>query len=165
MALSSGCTIVYSLLVISFLLTLLSLFIPPCVHRLPSDAHLLGFRLPSLSLGLQHQRLHLGDCEEHEELSDTPGKVAPADCFVCVFVHLSFSRETMIFVSIGSQNVQWNDIDYMDQFMDFTYDQTKFGTLPDLVKDLHAHDQRYVMILVHGSFAFAFVCVPLLCLI
>lgn len=40
----------------------------------------------------------------------------------------------------------------MDQFMDFTYDPTKFGSLPDLVKDLHAHDQRYVMILVIQTF-------------
>lgn len=48
------------------------------------------------------------------------------------------------------QDVQWNDIDYMDQFLDFTFDSTKFGTLPDMVKDLHAHDQRYVMILDPG---------------
>lgn len=48
------------------------------------------------------------------------------------------------------QDVQWNDIDYMDQFMDFTYDSAKFATLPDLVKDLHAHDQRYVIILDPG---------------
>ncbi|XP_026159866.1 lysosomal alpha-glucosidase isoform X2 [Mastacembelus armatus] len=48
------------------------------------------------------------------------------------------------------QDVQWNDIDYMDRFMDFTFDSTKFATLPDLVKDLHAHDQRYVMILDPG---------------
>ncbi|XP_060910669.1 lysosomal alpha-glucosidase [Labrus mixtus] len=48
------------------------------------------------------------------------------------------------------QDVQWNDIDYMDNSMDFTFDSTKFATLPDLVKDLHAHDQRYVMMLDPG---------------
>ncbi|KAM9314287.1 lysosomal alpha-glucosidase isoform 2-T2 [Pholidichthys leucotaenia] len=48
------------------------------------------------------------------------------------------------------QDVQWNDIDYMDRQMDFTYDPTNFATLPDLVKDLHVHDQRYVMILDPG---------------
>ncbi|KAM3624389.1 uncharacterized protein V6R79_022800 [Siganus canaliculatus] len=48
------------------------------------------------------------------------------------------------------QDVQWNDIDYMEEMMDFTFDSTKFATLPDLVKDLHAHDQRYVMILDPG---------------
>ncbi|KTF87957.1 hypothetical protein cypCar_00004588, partial [Cyprinus carpio] len=46
------------------------------------------------------------------------------------------------------QDVQWNDIDYMDHALDFTYDTTNFSTLPDLVKDLHRHDQHYVMILV-----------------
>lgn len=48
------------------------------------------------------------------------------------------------------QDVQWNDIDYMDRFLDFTYDPVHFDTLPELVKDLHAHDQRYVMILDPG---------------
>ncbi|XP_072320167.1 lysosomal alpha-glucosidase [Eucyclogobius newberryi] len=48
------------------------------------------------------------------------------------------------------QDVQWNDIDYMDRFLDFTYDPVNFNTLPDLVKDLHEHDQRYVLILDPG---------------
>lgn len=48
------------------------------------------------------------------------------------------------------QDVQWNDIDYMDKFLDFIYDPTQFDTLPELVKDLHAHGQRYVMILDPG---------------
>uniref|UniRef100_A0A668AIN9 Alpha glucosidase 2 n=1 Tax=Myripristis murdjan TaxID=586833 RepID=A0A668AIN9_9TELE len=48
------------------------------------------------------------------------------------------------------QDAQWNDIDYMNHFMDFTFDPANFATLPDLVKDLHAHDQRYVMILDPG---------------
>ncbi|XP_068177890.1 lysosomal alpha-glucosidase isoform X2 [Antennarius striatus] len=48
------------------------------------------------------------------------------------------------------QDVQWNDIDYMEDFKDFTYDSENFSTLPDMVKDLHAHDQRYVMILDPG---------------
>lgn len=48
------------------------------------------------------------------------------------------------------QDVQWNDIDYMERFMDFTLDPAAFSTLPDMVKDLHAHQQRYVMILDPG---------------
>ncbi|XP_034043234.1 lysosomal alpha-glucosidase [Thalassophryne amazonica] len=48
------------------------------------------------------------------------------------------------------QDVQWNDVDYMDQFLDFTLDSTNFSSLPDLVKDLHDHNQRYVMILDPG---------------
>ncbi|XP_041960066.1 lysosomal alpha-glucosidase [Alosa sapidissima] len=48
------------------------------------------------------------------------------------------------------QDVQWNDIDYMDGTRDFTFDPVAFATLPDLVKDLHRHDQKYVMILDPG---------------
>ncbi|XP_047435014.1 lysosomal alpha-glucosidase isoform X1 [Mugil cephalus] len=48
------------------------------------------------------------------------------------------------------QDVQWNDIDYMQQYMDFTFDSARFDTLPDLVRDLHTHNQRYVMILDPG---------------
>uniref|UniRef100_W5L3G3 Alpha glucosidase 2 n=1 Tax=Astyanax mexicanus TaxID=7994 RepID=W5L3G3_ASTMX len=48
------------------------------------------------------------------------------------------------------QDVQWNDIDYMDRALDFTHDPVNFATLPDLVKDLHIHDQHYVMILDPG---------------
>ncbi|XP_060754556.1 lysosomal alpha-glucosidase [Neoarius graeffei] len=48
------------------------------------------------------------------------------------------------------QEVQWNDIDYMDRTLDFTFDPMRFSTLPDLVKDLHLHSQRYVMILDPG---------------
>ncbi|XP_030635382.1 lysosomal alpha-glucosidase [Chanos chanos] len=48
------------------------------------------------------------------------------------------------------QDVQWNDIDYMDRAMDFTFDPVNFATLPDLVKDLHRHDQRYVLMLDCG---------------
>uniref|UniRef100_A0AAV2LKQ6 Uncharacterized protein n=1 Tax=Knipowitschia caucasica TaxID=637954 RepID=A0AAV2LKQ6_KNICA len=48
------------------------------------------------------------------------------------------------------QDVQWNDIDYMDRFLDFTHDPVHFDTLTDMVKDLHAHNQHYVPILDPG---------------
>ncbi|KAM9792525.1 lysosomal alpha-glucosidase [Neosynchiropus ocellatus] len=48
------------------------------------------------------------------------------------------------------QDAMWNDIDYMDQFLDFTYDLKNFASLPDMVEDLHAHNQRYVIILDPG---------------
>ncbi|KAJ8284121.1 hypothetical protein COCON_G00029710 [Conger conger] len=47
-------------------------------------------------------------------------------------------------------DVQWNDIDYMDRSLDFTFDPQQFATLPDMMKDLHSHGQRYVMILDPG---------------
>ncbi|CAD5120509.1 DgyrCDS9075 [Dimorphilus gyrociliatus] len=43
--------------------------------------------------------------------------------------------------------VQWNDIDYMNGTKDFTYDHQKYYGLPEIVKDLHEHDQKYVIIL------------------
>uniref|UniRef100_U3KHM3 P-type domain-containing protein n=1 Tax=Ficedula albicollis TaxID=59894 RepID=U3KHM3_FICAL len=48
------------------------------------------------------------------------------------------------------QDAQWNDIDYMDGYRDFTLDSQKFTSLPSLVEDLHKHGQRYVMILDAG---------------
>lgn len=45
------------------------------------------------------------------------------------------------------QDVQWNDLDYMERYLDFTLG-SDFATLPDMIEDLHAHDQRYVMIVV-----------------
>ena len=46
------------------------------------------------------------------------------------------------------QDTQWNDIDYMRDHLDFTYDQELYEDLPELVDDLHDNDQRYVMIVV-----------------
>jgi alpha-glucosidase (family GH31 glycosyl hydrolase) len=45
-------------------------------------------------------------------------------------------------------DVMWNDIDYMDQYLDFTSDPQRYPTLEmrALVDDLHAHGQHYVMI-------------------
>lgn len=63
-------------------------------------------------------------------------------CWLCFKVIIS--------VLICSQDAQWNDIDYMDQYLDFTLN-AEFAMLPDVVKDLHAHDQHYVLIMVGGS--------------
>nr|XP_060642833.1 lysosomal alpha-glucosidase-like [Anolis sagrei ordinatus] len=48
------------------------------------------------------------------------------------------------------QDAQWNDIDYMEGYRDFTVDSQKFGALPQMVEDLHKHGQYYVMILDPG---------------
>ncbi|XP_041372826.1 lysosomal alpha-glucosidase-like [Gigantopelta aegis] len=47
-------------------------------------------------------------------------------------------------------DVQWGDIDYMRDHLDWTYDRTKFGDLPAIVKDLHDHGQRFVCIVDPG---------------
>ncbi|XP_029433338.1 lysosomal alpha-glucosidase-like isoform X2 [Rhinatrema bivittatum] len=48
------------------------------------------------------------------------------------------------------QNAQWNDIDYMVGYRDFTFDPERFGTLPQMVEDLHGHGQHYVPIVDPG---------------
>ncbi|CBY31035.1 unnamed protein product [Oikopleura dioica] len=45
------------------------------------------------------------------------------------------------------QEVQWNDIDYMDGKKDFTIDQDAFASLPQVINDIHANGQKYVLII------------------
>ncbi|XP_015783274.1 lysosomal alpha-glucosidase [Tetranychus urticae] len=45
---------------------------------------------------------------------------------------------------------QWNDIDYMDRYNDFTYDKNNFAGLGDFVKELHSKNMHYVIILDPG---------------
>ncbi|XP_071081834.1 LOW QUALITY PROTEIN: lysosomal alpha-glucosidase-like [Haliotis cracherodii] len=47
-------------------------------------------------------------------------------------------------------DVQWNDIDYMSSHLDWTYDNTTYTGLPDIVDDLHRNDQKYVIIVDPG---------------
>ncbi|GFY49527.1 lysosomal alpha-glucosidase [Trichonephila inaurata madagascariensis] len=42
-------------------------------------------------------------------------------------------------------DVQWNDIDYMDNNKDFTYDKENFAGLPEFVDDLHSKGMHYVI--------------------
>ncbi|XP_063312339.1 lysosomal alpha-glucosidase isoform X3 [Pelobates fuscus] len=43
-------------------------------------------------------------------------------------------------------DVQWNDIDYMDSYRDFTYDPKNFGDFPEMVKEFHEQGIKYVLI-------------------
>jgi lysosomal alpha-glucosidase len=47
-------------------------------------------------------------------------------------------------------DVQWTDIDAMSSHLDFTYDQTNFNGLPDLVHSLQAQGKHYVNIIDPG---------------
>ena len=48
-------------------------------------------------------------------------------------------------------DVQWNDIDYMDNHKDFTYDKNgKFKDLPNFVQELHEQGLHYVPIIDPG---------------
>ncbi|KAK8775771.1 hypothetical protein V5799_030885 [Amblyomma americanum] len=47
-------------------------------------------------------------------------------------------------------DVQWNDIDYMDKWNDFTYDKVKYAGLPEFVADVHEGGRHYVMMFDPG---------------
>lgn len=52
------------------------------------------------------------------------------------------------------QDIQYTDIDYMEDKKDFTYDKDKFKDLPQFAEYLHAKGQRYILILVRLCFSF-----------
>lgn len=44
----------------------------------------------------------------------------------------------------------WTDIDYMQDYRDFTYDPLKFEGLPEFIEELHAKHMKYVPIIDAG---------------
>lgn len=46
------------------------------------------------------------------------------------------------------QDVQWNDLDYMDARRDFTFNRDSFADFPATVRELHRGGRRYVLIVV-----------------
>ena len=51
-------------------------------------------------------------------------------------------------------DTQWNDIEYMQDHLDFTVDNTKWGGLGEYVNQLHANGMHYVMIVVSFDYHF-----------
>lgn len=47
-------------------------------------------------------------------------------------------------------DVQWSDIDYLQDYRDFTFDKVRFDNLPDFIEDLHKANRYYVPILDAG---------------
>ncbi|KOB78648.1 Lysosomal alpha-glucosidase [Operophtera brumata] len=47
-------------------------------------------------------------------------------------------------------DVQWNDIDYMKDHNDFTYNTDKFAGLPEFVNQLHSDGMHYIIIIDPG---------------
>ncbi|XP_023592691.1 probable maltase-glucoamylase 2 [Trichechus manatus latirostris] len=47
-------------------------------------------------------------------------------------------------------DVQYSDIDYMDGYKDFTYDNRTFYGLPEFAKELHSNGQKYVIVMNPG---------------
>ncbi|KAJ8925244.1 hypothetical protein NQ315_001431 [Exocentrus adspersus] len=47
-------------------------------------------------------------------------------------------------------DTQWNDLDYMNNSNDFTYDKENFNGLPGFVKDLHSNGMHYIPLIDPG---------------
>lgn len=60
----------------------------------------------------------------------------------------TFPTGPRVFLLMDLQDVQYTDIDYMEDKKDFTYDKDKFKDLPQFADYLHAKGQRYILILV-----------------
>lgn len=52
------------------------------------------------------------------------------------------------------QDVQYADIDYMDEQKSFTVDPINYVGLGEFIDDVHAHGQRFIIILVSLSLNF-----------
>lgn len=52
------------------------------------------------------------------------------------------------------QDVQYADIDYMDQQRDFTYDKEKYAGLPEFIQEMKNEGLHYVVILVNFQYFF-----------
>ncbi|XP_023211344.1 lysosomal alpha-glucosidase-like [Centruroides sculpturatus] len=48
-------------------------------------------------------------------------------------------------------DTQWNDIDYMHKYNDFTYDKTRYKDLPEFVQELHKVGMHFIPIVVIGQ--------------
>ena len=72
----------------------------------------------------------------------------------CKFGYGSLNRTKEILSQTQKANipidVQWNDIDYMDDRKDFTYDHKKFQGLPQFVDQLHQQGLHYIPIIDPG---------------
>ena len=81
--------------------------------------------------------------------------------YSCPSVSLVYSESTSVSCHLTCcvcfcQDVQWNDIDYMDQYKDWTYSQQNYKDLPNIVKDLHQNKQRYIIMAVSLQSSFFF---------
>lgn len=55
---------------------------------------------------------------------------------------------TVFFFLSFFQDVQYFDIDYMNNFKDFTFDEKRYLTLPAFVDELHDKERKAMIVLV-----------------
>lgn len=72
----------------------------------------------------------------------------------CKFEYGSLKRTKEILIQTQKAgipiDVQWNDIDYMDDRKDFTFNPQTFSGLSDFVKELHEKGMHYIPIIDPG---------------
>ena len=61
---------------------------------------------------------------------------------------------SILYVELWIQDVQWNDLDYMNSSNDFTYDKEKFENLPEFVEELHK--VRSELLVMWGTYKLRF---------
>lgn len=64
--------------------------------------------------------------------------------------HMEEVRERMAANKIP-QDTQWNDIDYMQSYRDFTVDNVKYKGLPEFVDKLHSEGMHYILMTVSST--------------
>lgn len=61
----------------------------------------------------------------------------------------------VLYVELWIQDVQWNDLDYMNNSNDFTYDKEKFKNLPEFVEELHKVSPEHLVMWGTCKFGFS----------
>lgn len=114
--------------------------------RLPVHATVLGPGLPPVPLGLLLHRHHPPGCGEHDQ-----GTLPSGECRGGAWGPQGGAGATSLGPDhpvVWLQDVQWNDLDYMDARRDFTFNKDGFGDFPAMVRELHQSGRRYIMIVV-----------------
>uniref|UniRef100_F7A375 Lysosomal alpha-glucosidase n=1 Tax=Callithrix jacchus TaxID=9483 RepID=F7A375_CALJA len=111
--------------------------------RIPIHAAILGPGLPPVPLGLLLHRHHPPGGGEHDQGLLSPGELGwwPGGAGRGVFPQAPVAG-SMLWL----QDVQWNDLDYMDARRDFTFNRDGFLDFPAMVRELHEGGRHYVML-------------------
>lgn len=120
--------------------------------RLPIHAAVLGPGLPPVPLGLLLHRHHPPGGGEHDQGPLPPGEcwegLGPAELCAGGEAGTSAPRPAAAVPVPWLQDTQWNDLDYMDNRRDFTFNKDGFRDFPAMVQELHQGGRHYVMIVV-----------------
>jgi hypothetical protein len=76
------------------------------------------------------------------------------DGLVCIIFYKNVSMLEDVVNAYAANDLpldtQWSDIDYLDNYKDFTYDPVNFKDLPAFVDGLHKKNMHYIPIIDAG---------------